>query len=260
MKYLTFLLISGLLVPPAAQAHDGEHAAPPAAAAPAPKLQATLRSLWHGHVEKTREYALAVKAGDAKRSEAAANAVVANAKQLSDAVAGFYGKPAGERMLALLAGHWGAVKAGDGKRSEAAANAVVANAKQLSGAVGSFYGDAAGERMLALLAGHWGAVKAMTDAERAGNRAAVNAAMSTLTQNASEIAVFLSGANPYLPQDAVRGLLMAHGAHHATQIGEVMRGDRAGEAKTWAAMQKHMDAIADAMAGALAKQFPNKVS
>ncbi|HEY1140333.1 MAG TPA: hypothetical protein VGE88_09030 [Lysobacter sp.] len=211
MKYLTFLLISGLLVPPAVQAHDGDHAAPPAAAAPAPKLQATLRSLWHGHVEKTREYALAVKAGDAKRSEAAANAVVANARQLSDAVASFYGKPAGERMLALLAGHWGAVKA-------------------------------------------------MTDAEHANNRDAVNAAMTTLTQNAGEISVFLSGANPYLPQDAVRGLLLAHGAHHAAQISQVLRGDKAGEAKTWAAMQKHMDVIADAMAGALAKQFPNKVS
>ncbi|MFC5570992.1 hypothetical protein ACFPN1_13070 [Lysobacter yangpyeongensis] len=211
MKYLTFLLISGLLVPPAVQAHDAAHDGPPAAAAPAPKLQATLRTLWHGHVEQTRAYAMAVKAGDAKRSEAAANAVVANAKQLSDAVAGFYGKPAGERMLALLAGHWGAVKA-------------------------------------------------MTDAEHAGRRDAFNAAMTTLTQNAGEIAVFLSGANPYLTQDAVRGLLMAHGAHHAAQIGEIMRGDSVAEAKTWTAMQKHMDVIADAMAGALAKQFPQKVS
>lgn len=212
MKYLTFLLISGLLLPPGVQAHDGAHAAStPAAAVPAPKLQATLRALWQGHVEKTRAYAFAVKAGDGKRSEMAGNAVVANAKQLADAV-------------------------------------------------GSFYGAAAGERMLALLAGHWGAVKAMTDAERAGNRNGVDTAMSTLTQNAGEIAVFLSGANPYLPQDAVRGLLLAHGAHHAAQIGEVMRGDRNAEARTWAAMQKHMDVIADAMASALARQFPKKVS
>ncbi|MFC5576874.1 hypothetical protein ACFPOA_02460 [Lysobacter niabensis] len=212
MKYLTFLLISGLLVEPAAQAHEGSHAsATTTAAVPAPRLQATLRALWHGHVEKTREYAFAVKAGD-------------------------------------------------GKRSEAAANAVVANAKQLANAVGSFYGAAADERMLALLAGHWGAVKAMTDAGHAGDRAAVNAAMSTLTQNADEISVFLAGANPYLPKDAVRGLLVAHGAHHAAQIGEVMRGDRKAEATTWAAMQKHMDVIADAMAGALAKQFPGKAA
>jgi len=210
MKYLTFLLISGLLVPPAVQAHDPPHAAA-SPAAPAPKLQATLRALWHGHVVNTRDYAFAVKAGDARRREAAANAVVTNAKQLADAVAGFYGRAAGDRMLALLAGHWGAVRA-------------------------------------------------LTDAEHAGNRAAANAAMSTLTQNAGEIAVFLSGANPHLPQDAVRGLLLAHGAHHAAQVGEVMRGDRAAEAKTWAAMQRHMDTIADAMAGALARQFPKQVS
>jgi hypothetical protein len=209
MKYLTFLLISGLLVEPAAQAHEASHASASATAAvPAPRLQATLRALWHGHVENTREYAFAVKAGDARRSETAANAVVANAKQLANAV-------------------------------------------------GSFYGAAAGERMLALLAGHWGAVKAMTDAGHAGDRGAVNAAMATLTQNADEISVFLAGANPYLPRDAVRGLLVAHGAHHAAQIGEVMRGDRKAEATTWAAMQKHMDVIADAMAGALAKQFPD---
>lgn len=212
MKYLTFLLISGLLLEPAAQAHEGPHAnAATTAAVPAPKLQATLRALWHGHVVNTREYALAVKAGDGQRAKAAADAVVANAKQLAGAVGGFYGKPAGDRMLALLAGHWGAVKA-------------------------------------------------MTDAERSGDRAAANAAMTTLTQNAGEIAVFLAGANPYLPQDTVRGLLLAHGAHHAAQIGAVMRGDRQAEAKTWAAMQQHMDTIADAMAAALARQFPQKAA
>src|SRR4249919_1486426 len=114
MKYLTFLLMTGLLAP-AVQAHEGAHASAPAstAAVPAPKLQATLRTLWHGHVANTREYAFAVKAGDAKRSEAAAQAVVANAKQLAGAVAGFYGPPAGERMLALLAGRR-SVETGDG--------------------------------------------------------------------------------------------------------------------------------------------------
>ena len=72
--------------------------------------------------------------------------------------------------------------------------------------------------------------------------------------------VFLSGANPNLPEDAVRGLLVAHGAHHAAQIAQVMRGDLAGEKTTWTAMQAHMDTIADAMAAALAKQFPDKAA
>lgn len=213
MKYLTYLLISGLLVAPPLAAHDGAASGhpPDKAAAPAPKLQASLRALWHGHVVHTREYALAVHADDRRASKAAADAVVANARQLADAVAGFYGAPAGERMLALLGGHWGAVKA-------------------------------------------------MTEAEKAGDRAAATTAMDALTRNAGEIAAFLAGANPYLQADAVRGLLVAHGAHHAAQIGQVMRGDRQGEQATWSAMQAHMDVISDALAAALARQFPQKAS
>jgi len=111
-------LASGLLL----AASSVAMAAPPAHPAPAakstntataptaPKLHAALRSLWQDHVTRTREYALAVKAGDARRSAAAEQAVVANAKQLANAVGGFYGAAAGERQLALLAGHWTAVK------------------------------------------------------------------------------------------------------------------------------------------------------
>lgn len=199
-----------------AYAHESAHHAPTSAAAhaatapvAAPKLQAALRSLWHGHVVNTREYAFALKAGDSKRTALAADAVVTNAKQLADAVAGFYG-------------------------------------------------EAAGDRMLTLLAGHWEAVKTMTDAGLVHDKAATAKAMSALLGNASEIAVFLSGANPNLPVDAVRGLLVAHGAHHAAQIGQVMSGDLKGEQTTWTAMQAHMDGISDALAAAIAKQFPKK--
>ena len=187
--------------------HD--HAATEAkATVPAPKLQAALRQLWHGHVVQARAYAMAVHAhrdADAKR---AADGVVANARQIADAVAGFYG-------------------------------------------------PAAGQRMLQLLAGHWSAVKALTDAHDAAAR---QKAMRGLTANAGEIARFLAGANPYLPENAVLALLMAHGGHHAAQISQIMAGDMKAEAATWETMQAHMDAIADALAGAIARQFPAKAA
>jgi hypothetical protein len=37
-----------------------------------------------------------------------------------------------------------------------------------------------------------------------------------------------------------------------------MTDDTQGEAQEWAAMQSHMDMIADALAAAIAKQFPDK--
>lgn len=82
--------------------------------------------------------------------------------------------------------------------------------------------------------------------------------MKSLTGNADEIAVFLSGANPNLPRDNVRGLFVAHGAHHVQRIQQLRDKKYPQEAETWEAMKGHMYVIADALAGALAKQFPAK--
>ncbi|MDQ2972753.1 MAG: hypothetical protein ABIY40_06295 [Rhodanobacteraceae bacterium] len=97
-----------------ALAHPGhEHAATATAitrdmaTTPAPSaLAQTLRTLWLGHVEATRAYLFAAHDHQADKMSAAADRVVANAKQIAAAVGSFYGKPAGDRMLTLLAGHW----------------------------------------------------------------------------------------------------------------------------------------------------------
>ncbi|HUH90144.1 MAG TPA: hypothetical protein VLZ76_05750 [Lysobacter sp.] len=187
-----------------------EPAATPEAPA-APKLQADLRALWHGHIDKTRAYAMAVKAGNQSEADAAANDVVTNAKAISAAVA-------------------------------------------------SFYGDAGGAEMLRLLSGHWAGVKAMTDAAHKSDAAGVQKGMDDAIANAGEIAKFLASANPNLPEDTVNGLMVAHVEHHRAQITEIMAGDTAAEAETWAAMQAHMDVISDALAAAIAKQFPDKAA
>lgn len=214
MKSLTLAcaLALGLGLPFAGTTAPAMQAAPQAAAAPAaPKLHAALRGLWHGHVVHTRAYAMAVEAGNTAAAAKAADDVVANAKQIANAVAGFYGADAGTGMLKLLAGHWAGVKA-------------------------------------------------LTDATHAGDKAAADKAMQELATNAGEIAKFLHGANPAnWPEATVDGLLLEHVADHQSQVGEIMRGDKAGEAKTWAMMQEHMNTIADALAGGIAAQFPTKV-
>lgn len=183
--------------------------APPEVSLSAPKLQAALRGLWHGHVVHARGYALAVHARNDVDAKKAEDKVVANARQISEAVADFYGKGGGDRMMELLGGHWSAVKA-------------------------------------------------LTDARANADNASAGKAAADMAGNAGEIAKFLDGANPHLPEDTVRGLMLAHGAHHSQQIQQIMAGDMRGESITWAAMQQHMDMIAVALAGALAKQFPDK--
>lgn len=196
---------------PAAYAHQ----APPAmttasASATAPKLHAALRSLLHGHIVATRDYALAVHAGSNAKAKQAADSVVANAKQLADAVAGFYGRAAGKQFLNLLAGHWTGVKA-------------------------------------------------LTDAAHAHDAAAEQKAMQDLANNGDQIAKFLAGANPNLPEQTVKSLWMMHVSDHKTQVEQMMSNAPAAEQnQTWKHMENHANTIADALAGAIAKQFPQK--
>ncbi len=147
---------------------------------------------------------------------------------------------------------------GNAKQKQVAADQVVANATAISGAIGSFYGKPAGDHMLQLLAGHWGAVKAYSDASFGNDQAGQQKATTALIANAKEIAAFLAKANPYLPEATLVSLLSAHGAHHIAQIQQIQQGNYEGEAKTWEAMRAHMFVIADALADALAKQFPAK--
>jgi hypothetical protein len=51
---------------------------------------------------------------------------------------------------------------------------------------------------------------------------------------------------------------LAHGGHHVQQIQQIKAKQYAEEARTWSAMKDHMYVIADALTGALAKQFPDK--
>lgn len=139
--------------------------------------------------------------------------------------------------------------------AKAAEDQVVANARQIAGAIEPFYGKAASEKLFVQLAGHYGAIKEWLVAR---DKAGQEAAFKKLVANAEEIATFLSTANPNLPKETLRGLLLAHGGHHVQQIRQLRDKDYAAEAQTWQQMTQHMYVIADALAGALHKQFPAK--
>jgi hypothetical protein len=147
---------------------------------------------------------------------------------------------------------------GDTTAQQAAEKQVVANAQAIAASIEPFYGAAAKDKLFGLLAAHYGSVKAYLDATIAKDAAKQTAATNTLLANAGEIAVFLSSANPNLPKETVEGLLQGHGGHHIAQIQQLLAKDYAGEAKTWGDMTQHMYVIADALGGAIAKQFPDK--
>ncbi len=150
-------------------------------------------------------------------------------------------------------------KLGDKEGAKAAEEQVVQNAKDIAGAVVPYYGKEAGDKLFTLLAGHYGAVKDSMNAVFSGNKEAEHMAMDKMTKNAEEIATFLSSANPKnWPKEALVSALAAHGGYHMAQIGQINTKDFSAEAKTWTAMKKQVNEIADVLANGIIKQFPQK--
>jgi hypothetical protein len=151
-----------------------------------------------------------------------------------------------------------ATRMGDTAAATVAEENVVKNARAIADAIIPVYGKPAADKLFGLLAGHYGAVKGYMTASYAADTAAKGAAVEKIKANATEIAVFLSSANPNLPKETLVSLLFAHGGHHMAQIDAFAVKDYAGEAQIWSAMNEHMLMIADALGKGIVKQFPKK--
>ena len=143
---------------------------------------------------------------------------------------------------------------------DAAEKEVLANAKQIARMITPFYGKDASEKLFSILVNGYGAVKEYSEATVAGNKRRQDAALAHFASNANDFAVFISGVNPYLPEDTVRALMEVHGAQHVLQINQLQEKGYAHIVATWPAMRQHMQIIADTLTTALVKQFPSKFS
>lgn len=151
-----------------------------------------------------------------------------------------------------------ATRLGDGGAAKVAEENVVKNAQAIADAIIPVYGKPAADKLFGLLAGHYGAVKEYMTAAYATDTAGKDAAVEKIKGNATEIAVFLSSANPNLPKNTLVSLLFAHGAHHIAQINAFATKDFAAEAEVWSATNEHMLMIADVLGKGIVKQFPTK--
>ena len=122
---------------------------------------------------------------------------------------------------------------GNQAAAAAAEAETVANARQLAASMEPFYGAQASAKVFTLLAGHYAAVKEYLRATAANSVTGQDVARQAMFENAEQIAVFLSNANPYLPVDALRGMLLAHGGHHVQQIQQLAERQYGKEAQTW---------------------------
>jgi hypothetical protein len=94
----SFMFATVSIAPVAAQHHDDSMMAASA------KLRQDMRKLWTDHTVWTRDYIIAA-VGDQPDAPAAATRLLKNQDDIGNAIAGYYGKAAGDKLTALLKDH-----------------------------------------------------------------------------------------------------------------------------------------------------------
>lgn len=99
---------------------------------------------------------------------------------------------------------------GDQPDAEASANRLMKNQDDLGNAVAKYYGDAAGQQLATLLKEHISIAVDLIKAATAGNKDAQKQADDKWHQNATQIADFLSKANPNWPRATLVEMMNTH--------------------------------------------------
>ena len=163
-----------------------------------------------------------------------------------------------QEHIYLAAATTGAALGGREAEFKAAAAALDANSVSISKAIGSVYGQGAEDAFLPLWRKHIGMVVDYTVGVAANDKAKQDKAVADLIGYTQDFGAFLQSANPNLPKSVVADLVK----HHVVTLKEVIDAQASkDQAKTYTAMRTaagHMQMIADPLAEAIVKQFPDK--
>jgi len=163
-----------------------------------------------------------------------------------------------QEHIYLAAAATGAALGGREAEFKAAAAALDANSVSISKAIGSVYGQGAEDAFLPLWRKHIGMVVDYTVGVAANDKAKQDKAVADLIGYTQDFGAFLQSANPNLPKSVVADLVK----HHVVTLKEVIDAQASkDQARTYTAMRTaagHMQMIADPLAEAIVKQFPDK--
>ena len=158
----------------------------------------------------------------------------------------------------LAAGATNAALGGRQDEFQAAAGALDANSVDLSKAIGMVYGSGAEGAFLALWRKHIGFFVDYATGVATKDKAKQDKAVNDLVGYTQDFGAFLASANPNLPKAAVADLVKTHVLTLKDVVDAQGMGDQKKAYMALRAAAGHMMMIADPLASAIAKQFPEK--
>jgi hypothetical protein len=158
----------------------------------------------------------------------------------------------------LAAWATGAALAGRDGEFKAAAGTLDGNSIDIARAIGSVYGAGAEQAFLPLWRKHIGFVVDYTVGVASKDDAKKNKAVNDLVQYTQDFGAFLAAANPNLPKEAVADLVKGHVLTLKDVIDAQASGDMNKAFMTIRSAAGHMGMVADPLAAAIVKQFPDR--
>ena len=158
----------------------------------------------------------------------------------------------------LAAGATNAALGGRQAEFQAAAGALDANSVDLSKAIGMVYGSGAEAAFLALWRKHIGFFVDYATGVATKDKAKQGKAVNDLVGYTEDFGAFLASANPNLPKATVAELVKTHVLTLKDVVDAQGMGDQKKAYTALRSAASHMMMIADPLAMAIAKQFPEK--
>ncbi|HKW24072.1 MAG TPA: hypothetical protein VJO13_22045 [Ktedonobacterales bacterium] len=148
--------------------------------------------------------------------------------------------------------------ASDGPDAGAAATRLLKNQEHIGNAIVPFYGEVAGARLTDLLKQHILIAVDLLTAAKAGDDAEFQRQDQRWSQNAEEIATFLSGANPNWPKNDVVDLLSVHLKLTKDEAVARLTGKWDDDVTAFDDIFTEIMTVSDTLADGIVKQFPDR--
>lgn len=132
------------------------------------------------------------------------------------------------------------------------------NQVDIGNAVVPFYGKAAGKQLTDLLQTHIKEAVPVLTAAKAGDKPALDAAVTAWYANAADIGQFLAKANPNWAKNDMPEMMKTHITQTIGYATDVLTGNHAKAIADYDQAQAHMGEMADMLSAGIVAQFPKK--
>jgi hypothetical protein len=142
--------------------------------------------------------------------------------------------------------------------ADVAAGRLLKNQEDIGAAIVPYYGQAAGDALTKLLKDHILIAVDLIEAAKSGDDATFGKHDQRWSDNAADIARFLSGANPHWPEKDVLDLLALHLQLTTGEVVARLQKDWAADVKAFDDIFTEIMVLADALYDGIVAQFPEK--